>query len=262
MALCLFAYRWILFGGIGGYLDASGRPQALLLTPVSVIKTLAFRVWAVLLFPLDWDAIYGHWAGVAMICYVAALGWLTTARARARDLIAPLGFVLLASIPPLQQLLIGPGMDKSRYLYLPAAGFCWLLAALGAGLGPAARRTVFALVLLFNAVALESNLAAWGHVASLSRPACVAAASCARDRGTGQLLALGVPRWINSAYLFPLGFPDCTRLELSRIADRDASDALQVNMRDGTAASAENISDGSACVLAWDPASETLRKTR
>ncbi len=268
MAVCLFAYRWVLFGGIGGYLDPSGRPQALLLTPISVIKTLGFRIWAVLMFPLDWDAVSGFAVGIAMVLYLAALAWLTTTRARARDLIAPVGFVLLASIPPLQQLLIGPGMDKSRYLYLPSAGFCWLLAAVAAGLAGSSqnwsRRAVCAAVLVFNLVALESNLAAWHHVATLSRPACVVAASCVRNSGprtsSPRLLAINVPRWINSAYLFPLGFPDCTRMEFDGLSE---ATPLEVTMRDapdGRPTPEEAAAYG--CVLAWDPATEQLRQVR
>lgn len=267
MAFCLFVYRWVLFGGIGGYLDPSGRPQALLLTPISVIKTLGFRIWAVLTFPLDWDAVSGLAVGIAMVFYLAALAWLTTAQARARDLIAPVGFVLLASIPPLQQLLIGPGMDKSRYLYLPSAGFCWLLAAVAAGLTGTAqnwpRRAVCAAMLVFNFVALESNLAAWRHVSTLSRPACMAAAACVRERGP-RLLALNVPRWINSAYLFPLGFPDCTRMELDRLtASSPEAVPLEVAMRDAPDSLPTPEEAGAySCVLAWDSATERLRQIR
>ena len=259
-AACLFAYRWVLFGGIGGYLDATGRPQALLLTPVSIIKTLAFRIWAVLTFPLDWDAIPQSGRsvlGVAVVAYLAALAWLTTAHARRRDLIAPLGFVLLASIPPLQQLLIGPGLDKARFLYLPAVGFCWLLAAVAAGLAQTQRRVVCAVILIFNVVALEYNLSAWRHVAALSRPACIAAASCAREHGN-RLLAIGLPRWINGAYLFPLGFPDCTRIELTRLLDTPDAAPLEVTMRDAPPTAEEAASD--FCVLTWDPATEQLRQ--
>jgi len=255
----LFAYRWVLFGSIGGYLDSSGRPQALLLSPVNVIKALAFRIWAVLLFPLDWNATPdltpGLAVGAALVVYLAALAWMTTAQTERRTLIAPLGFVLLASIPPLQQLLIGPDMEKARYLYLPAAGFCWLLAMVLQGLGPQAGRAVGAAILLFNLAAIGHNLSAWHFASRQAHSACIAAASCARD-GDHRLLAIGLPRTLRGVPLFAWGFEDCTRMELPS----DEQSTLAVTLRDQPASSEESA--GYACVFEWDPAAGQLRRIR
>jgi len=259
VALALFAYRWVLFGSIGGYLDSSGRPQALLLSPVNVIKALAFRIWAVLLFPLDWNATPdltpGLAVGAALVVYLAALAWMTTAQTERRTLIAPLGFVLLASIPPLQQLLIGPDMEKARYLYLPAAGFCWLLAMVLQGLGPQAGRAVGAAILLFNLAAIGHNLSAWHFASRQAHSACIAAASCARD-GDHRLLAIGLPRTLRGVPLFAWGFEDCTRMELPS----DEQSTLAVTLRDQPASSEESA--GYACVFEWDPAAGQLRRIR
>jgi hypothetical protein len=37
----MLAWRWVLFGGIGGYLNAAGQAQALSFGPLTVLKTLA-----------------------------------------------------------------------------------------------------------------------------------------------------------------------------------------------------------------------------
>lgn len=53
VAALLFACRWILFGGIGGYQDLqTGQPMAATIRFVPAVKVLFFRLWAVLFFPL------------------------------------------------------------------------------------------------------------------------------------------------------------------------------------------------------------------
>lgn len=255
VAAALFAYRWVLFGSIGGYLDASGRPQALLLSPLNVIKALAFRIWAVLVLPVDWNAgatpALGFGLGAAMLAYLAALLWMTTARVPRRDLAAPVGFIVLASIPPLQQLLIGPDMEKARYLYLPAAGFCWLLAVIVQSLETPAQRAVWAAILIFNLAALGNNLSAWHFASRQARSACIAAASCARE-GNHRLLAAGLPRTVRGAPLFAWGFEDCTRMQM------EAGAPLEVEMRSTPVS--EEESARYACVLQWDPMLNELRR--
>ena len=59
IAICaaMFAYRWILFHGPGGYIDpATGQPQVLSFHLGATLKALLLRVWANLLFPVNWDA--------------------------------------------------------------------------------------------------------------------------------------------------------------------------------------------------------------
>ena len=53
----MFAYRWSLFHGPGGYIDpATGQPQVLSFHLGATLKALLLRVWANLLFPINWDA--------------------------------------------------------------------------------------------------------------------------------------------------------------------------------------------------------------
>ena len=59
IAVCatMFAYRWSLFHGPGGYMNpATGQPQVLSFHLGSALKALFLRVWANLLFPVNWDA--------------------------------------------------------------------------------------------------------------------------------------------------------------------------------------------------------------
>jgi hypothetical protein len=214
----------------------------------------------VLLFPVDWNSTPTMTPGLllaaAMVLYLAALAWMTTARAPRRELIAPLGFVLLASLPPLQQLLIGPDMEKARYLYLPAAGFCWLLAVILQALGPFAQRAVGAMILVFNLAAIGNNLSAWHFVARQERSACIAAAACARTENH-RLLAIGLPRTVRGVPLFAWGFEDCTHMQMP---PSEVETPLSVEMRDSPGSGDDSA--GYACVLEWDPAAAELRRIR
>ena len=71
-----------------------------------------------------------HVAALLVLAYLAALVWLAWNKTQAGRLILPLGFIVIAALPPLQQLLIGVDLQKARYLYLPSVGLCLLMAIL------------------------------------------------------------------------------------------------------------------------------------
>jgi hypothetical protein len=129
MAVALFAYRWILFGGIGGYRDVqTGEPQALTLGVGHTLKALVLRTWAVLWFPINWSREPNKVLTVLVVAYVLSLVFLAVVRMHRRELLFALGFVLVSVLPPLHLLLIGPDLGKSRLLYLPSVGFCLMLS--------------------------------------------------------------------------------------------------------------------------------------
>jgi hypothetical protein len=249
VSAALFAYRFVLFHGIGGYVTASGQPQVFHVRFIAVVNALAVRLWAVLFFPIDWAVPAGVLLAVAIAAYVAALFWMTFAAAPRRDLLLAIGFVLIAAAPPVQQLLIGPDLEKARYLYLPSAGFCLLIAYAAACMRPRARWIVCGTVLAFQTVALVSNLQAWDYAAAKARPACDAAASCVR----GPVLAVGLPRILNGAYFFQNGFPECVRMASGRAT-------LSVKLSDSPPSPAEAARYG--CVLTWNPEKAELESGR
>jgi hypothetical protein len=238
LATILFAYRWMLQGGIGGYLGAGGQPQALSLHPVLMIEALALRLWAVLFFPVNWAISAGIWPRIATALYIAAWGAIVWAIRGARvRLLIPLGFVLAMALPAVQQLLIGADLEKSRLVYLPAAGFCLLAASAvsGAGLGPAKRWGAAFVILAFNLTALEHNLTGWEDAAVKSRTVCRAVAECSNPASVA-----GLPRSLNGVYFFANGLPECVRMERAKHPDLPTH----------------------SCSLAWDPATGALRSTQ
>ena len=237
LAAILFAYRWMLQGGIGGYLGPGGQPQALSLHPVLLIEALALRLWAVLFFPVNWAVGAGAWLRIAMAGYAVAWAVLIwSARGPRTRLLIPLGFVLAMALPPVQQLLIGADLEKSRLVYLPSAGFSLLAASVvsGSAIRLATRWGAALAVLAFNLAALEHNLTGWEIAAAKATAVCQAITSCSNPAS-----ATGLPRSLNGVYFFANGLPECVRMERAKHPDQPLH----------------------ACSLAWDPAAGALRST-
>jgi hypothetical protein len=238
LAAVMFGYRWMLQGGIGGYLDPRGRPQALSLHPVLMIEALGLRLWAVLFFPVNWEIPTGRWLGIATMLYAGVWVGLVylvrggQVRGGRERLLIPLGFALAAALPSVQQLLIGADLEKARLVYLPSAGFCLLVASVigmaGSRLGWAAGVAILA----FNLAALQHNLTGWETAAAKSRRVCEAVSSCSNPAPVE-----GLPRSLNGVYFFANGLPECVRIERAQRPDQPLH----------------------TCSLAWDPATGTLR---
>ena len=251
VAALLFAYRWVLFGSVGGYLNGSSQPQVFAFNLISSAKGLCFRMWAILLFPINWSWQPGTLLGIFMLLYLAALvylaAWLAWGSARLKPLVLPLGFIVISAIPTLQQLLIGADLQKARYLYLPSVGLCLLLARLAADTPGRVRIFVCAALLAFHLTTLRHNIEPWSYAASKTRPACVAAAAAVKEHGPRVVVA-GLPGSLNGVYFFSNGFPACVAAELGGIQ-------AQIELRpsgDGTA-------ERAGPVLVWDAASEALQ---
>jgi hypothetical protein len=227
----MLAWRWILFGGIGGYLNAAGQPQALSPGLLPVLKIFALRLWAVLFFPINWSQQPGVLLGSFTVFYIVGLFWLLRYQNTWRDLFAPVGFLLVLALPPLTQLLIGPDLQKARYLYLPSVGFCLLLAAMVQHLNMKSQWVVSMAIVVFNVAALLHNMTAWEYASQKARAACRVAAPC--DLGRSEIR--GMPRSLNGVYFFANGFSEC--VEMQRNGD---------------------VGKGSSCGLGWDGDSDEL----
>jgi hypothetical protein len=245
----LAAWRVVLLGGVGGYRNRTGQSEALSMGLIPVVKALALRLAAILFFPINWSHETNAVLGVAMVLYLAALVWLSRAQVRWNAFIIPMGFLLFLAVPPLPQLLIGPDLQKARLLYLPAMGFCLLLATAVESLKPRSRWMVAIPILFFNIAALFHNLSAWEEAAQRARAACSMAAECAAGR-VNRIAVLGLPGSLGGVYFFANGFKECVELQRS-------SDAAAVDLMDQS-----QPVDASkySCVLNWDSKSGKLSR--
>jgi hypothetical protein len=204
IAGALFAYRLILFGGIGGYQDqATGRAQVLTLG-VHTLKAFALRTWSILWFPINWSREPDKLLAALLVLYLIAAVWLATATVDPGDLLVPLGFVLVSILPPLHLLLIGPDLSKSRLLYLPSVGFCLMLALALDGLTGRMRYVIPGLILVFHWAALEHNLNLWQYASAKAEAAATTAGTC---------VISGLPRSLRGVPFFANGFPEALELQ-------------------------------------------------
>jgi hypothetical protein len=248
VAAILFAYRWILFGGIGGYHSLqTGGSGASMIGIIPALKVLLLRLWAVLFFPINWSIQPGFILAVLLCAGILSFCRIAAVRVRFKRMLFLLGFVLLSALPPLQLLLIGSDLQKSRLLYLPSVGFCLLLAVAAEKLPPVWRLVIPGMLILFNLAALEHNLDRWAYASARAKDACDAAAQCLGPE-TREVLVPGLPGSLEGVYFFANGFPECLEMR-----------------RKGVSLPIELTTDESACTaeedcfrLFWDKSTDSL----
>ncbi len=246
VAALVFAWRWHLLHGIGGYRTAAGEPEILSQSLFGILKGLALRLWAILFFPVNWSIRPGVVLVVVMVIYVAALLWLATIRVNRASFSLPLALLLASVVPILHLLRIGPDLEKTRYFYLPSAMFALLMATV---LDASKHKwPLAAAILTFQTVALTHNFIAWEHSSARAEPTCEIVADAARAPGA-KIAVIGVPQTLEGAYFFANGLPECVALRNSRVADvtliRDAT--RQVDRSPFTQ------------IFKWDPHTEELK---
>lgn len=187
VCVALFAYRWYLFRGPGGYIDpATGLPQIMSVHLLTGAKAVFVHIWAILIFPVDWETAMPVWMPLAIAATAAVFLLLAasvrTSRPAPRAIYSLMAATSLAVLPAIHLALIGDSAFGSRILYLASVPFALLVGRL-ALLPP--RRCLVAAVLLFPAATaiLEHNLVAWHRVALEARTLCQ---TLARDPVVGR----------------------------------------------------------------------------
>jgi len=202
LAAILFAYRWSLFGGIGGYMNpATGRPAALSLGLGSTLKAVAVRLWTSLYLPLNWSTDASRPMALLSIAYMAAIIWLAARSRPARMAWFGAAAVLISTIPVLSLLAGSPALAGSRVLYLPSVWFAVLLGLALDGVSGRVRYAVAAIVLAFQFAALQHNLGFWEAASAQVKAACETGVSVIPDSIDGvPALANGKPECIEMAH--------------------------------------------------------------
>ncbi|MEO8096588.1 MAG: hypothetical protein ABI811_02725 [Acidobacteriota bacterium] len=204
LATAAFAYRWFLFGGIGGYTIA-GRPQFFALGLASTLKALFVRLWTSLYFPLNWSVEPGWVLMLLAVAYIGTLLWLTS-RPRYNGP-AWVGFagLLISMLPALHLFNGAPDLAGGRLLYLPSVWFCVMLGSSMEGLGKRAGMIVAAIVLAFHFTALWHNLDRWENASERVRITCEGVAR-------GAIVAEEHPGYIQGVPGLANGFAECVEL--------------------------------------------------
>jgi protein O-mannosyl-transferase len=242
----LFVYRWILVGGVGGYVGRSGQAEVLQASLLPVLKTFGMRLWAVLFFPIDWAVAPGVLVAVATIVFVAAVVMMVRGPLPLREIGVGIGLIVVTALPTFHRLLIGMDLEKARYLYLPSAGFCLLLAAGAGRLSKKFRWAAAAGLMVFSVAVLEHNLGAWQSASMKAESACRVGAAAVRSP-SDRIAVVGLPRILRGVYLFENGFPEC-------VAMLSGADPEHVVVVDGAPEA-----QGFSRVLVWNSVTDELR---
>ena len=248
----LFAYRWHLFTGPGGYLDPqTGAPQIMNVTLLGVAKVLLWRVWAVSILPINWSAEPVFLTSVAVMLGLFALMALSRVHVSRVLVAGMLAFTVVSLLPAVHLLLIGRDLSKARLLYFPVVGVSLLLGA-----GIAAMRIKWqaaataALLVLFNIGMLDHNLRIWQNVSVIADRTGAAVATEACASALHSAVVWNVPPVLRGVQFFANGLPEYVR-HATGLPD------TSVILRYGPV---QPMSDPNAAVLAWDPANERLKK--
>jgi hypothetical protein len=178
--VALFAWRWSLFHGPGGYRDPiTGRPAILSLHLATTLKAAGVRLWTILLFPLNWTAPTGYWIAAALLlgCAAVLLVLWGSGGLRPRVVLSMLAATLCAIVPALHLAAIGESALGTRIYYIPALGFFVLAGHVVASV-PSKKRAVIALAMLASSTVIltEHNLLIWHRGALAADQICDAAA--------------------------------------------------------------------------------------
>jgi len=248
-ALIFFAYRWILLGGIGGYISQdSSSFQGLVL---DAIKVLLWRIWAVLYFPINWSISVPSYLLISLAAYILALIWMSIATSGRRAAVLSLVFTALASLPALSLLLIGPSMEGSRLLYIPVLGFSiWLGVSIEGMRKNWIRIVIFLAIIGFHSIALAHNLASWQRISTLAEQVCMEAASSNHD--SRSIVAVGLPRSIDGVLFLGNGFAECVQMY-----SKTSLDSIETISRTDQVPSEQD-----SVVLVWNKSKRQLERVR
>jgi hypothetical protein len=204
IAICaaMFAYRWSLFHGPGGYIDAAtGQPQVLSFHLGAALKALFLRVWANLLFPVNWDASAKSPAlAAALLIGSGAILYAAVANRLSRRIaLSMLALTIGALLPAYHLALIGDNLNGSRILYMPAVGLCVLCAHL-----VRTKRLAAAALMVCTGAILLHNLDAWHRNAILADQVCTGATTQAPVHD------------LNGVVFFANGYKECMEMNAGR----------------------------------------------
>ena len=237
-----FVYRWILYGGIGGYTGPDGRAMALSINAVAAINGLGFRLWGILAFPINWSTTVGFVLALITFLYLGALASLFAGSSVSRHTVFALAFIPVAALPALSLILIGMNLEKSRVLYLPSIGFCLLLSAMLEPLGRRSQIVIAAVVILFHSAALWHNLNLWREASRVVQAACQEVAKC--DSPSREAIVQGLPNSLNGVYAFQNGFSECIAMQHDNPVSEPAISSCRF-IWDPTTASVHRLTDSS-----------------
>jgi hypothetical protein len=180
-------------------------------------KAIFLRVWANLLFPVDWDAS-ARSATLAAALLIGSGAILYAALANPlprRVALSMLALTIGALLPAYHLALIGDNLNGSRILYMPAIGFCVLCAHLLCMQPLQTRPLAAAVLVVCTGAILLHNLDAWHRNAILADQVCAGTTTQAPVHD------------LNGVVFFANGYKECVEMNLGRARGRPVKAPLR-----------------------------------
>jgi hypothetical protein len=215
-----------------------------------MIKSLLFREWAILFFPINWSLPSLAVACGTVLMIGGAAIFLVASRPARRCVVGAAILVIAAALPAQHLLLIGRELTGARVLYLPIAftGLFWGVVAQGC---PRPRMACIAAcgLVAFQLVALEHQLRIWREVAFRAQGICRDFGQrVARDRRP--VFVRNLPATFEGVFFLNDGFPECVAYN-----SREPLSDVHVDSR-------EAIPPAGARIFAWNPGTGQIDEVR
>ena len=218
----VFAYRMWALDGIGGYRDATGEPGILSASILRSAHSISVRLWAILLFPVNWTTPL---AGPLRAAIAIAPSLLLVAawrnRASRRRILGCVAFTGAAALPIQHMLMLDSDLSGSRIVYLPSAGWALLFGVLlDSEGGTGWRNAAAALWIALQSCLLAHNLAPWRAVPLEAAAICADFGRRANADPSQATWAGQLPVKKSGVVFLANGFPECVEMNSGFPADR------------------------------------------
>ena len=211
-ATAVFAWRWVVLKGIGGYVQADGvTPSVLQFHPLVLVKSFLARIWGVLWFPVNWSRPLEWWMMLGLGAGVVGTCLLLRSRPSRERIALCIAGVAVACLPTYNMLLIGASLEQSRYLDCATPAFVLLLVFACAALPRRAGRLAIALMVVFQFAALEHNLRIFSDVSNARYEYCRRLAQRAQTT-EGKIVIDNVPIVVDGVF-WRNGIEECLWVE-------------------------------------------------
>lgn len=220
-AVGLFVYRWLVLGGIGGYIDPGGRPITFDIG-ARTFEGLLVRAPAQMLLGYNW--FQPPIGGIRIVAAATAAVFLVSAlssqlgRTQRKRILFSFAWILLAILPAHPLVLIDASLMNSRVLHLGSLGLAILVAQVLCGIPDRLVRWG-ATGLLAGLLALGSlhNLGAWRWTSELSRNFLLELQSLdPAPQERTRYVFHSLPKAVRGVYVLRAGLTDAIRFAYGR----------------------------------------------
>jgi hypothetical protein len=202
-------YRFWVLGGIGGYRNASGQSTVLQFNLIHSLELFLFRMWSVLLLPINWSVKNQWWLSLGLALALIAFGVIVvSARAARRKSLAAIAFCLIALLPAAHLGLLDSTLLGSRVYHLSLVGLALLSGAIYDGFSHVQLAQIVAgSILFFQIAALSHNLLIWRETAELAGHVCRVFPASLHENEIA--IIPNLPKTNKGVFFLSNGFPEC-----------------------------------------------------